>query len=55
MQPGPRGVAGVVSGLPLNDTIKCLNRKQKNALLHFRGDGTGEGVIWEVVERESIR
>lgn len=35
----------------LSDTIKCLNRKQKNPLIHFRGDGTGEGVIWEVVER----
>jgi hypothetical protein len=35
----------------LSDTIKCLNRKQKNPLLRFRGDGTGEGVIWEMVER----
>ena len=34
----------------LSDTIKCLNRKQKNSLIHFRGDGTGEGVIWELVE-----
>ncbi len=31
----------------LSDTIKCLNRKQSNALIHFRGDGTGEGVVWE--------
>ncbi len=31
----------------LSDTIKCLNRKQSNPLIHFRGDGTGEGVIWE--------
>ena len=31
----------------LSDTIKCLNRKQQHALIHFRGDGTGEGVIWE--------
>ena len=31
----------------LSDTIKCLNRKQQNRLLHFRSDGTGEGVIWE--------
>lgn len=30
----------------LNDTIKCLNRKQENQLIHFRGDGTGEGVVW---------
>lgn len=34
----------------LADTIKCLNRKQRHAVLHFRGDGTGEGVIWELVE-----
>jgi hypothetical protein len=31
----------------LHDTIKCLNRNQANRLLHFRGDGTGEGVVWE--------
>lgn len=34
----------------LADTIKCLNRKQANKLIHFRGDGTGEGVIWERLE-----
>lgn len=31
----------------LSDTIKCLNRKQSSPLIHFRGDGTGEGVVWE--------
>jgi len=31
----------------LSDTIKCLNRKQEDSLVRFRGDGTGEGVIWE--------
>ena len=31
----------------LGNTIKALNRHQKNPLLRFRGDGTGEGVIWE--------
>ena len=31
----------------LADTIKCLNRKQHENLLHFRGDGTGQGVLWE--------
>lgn len=36
----------------LADTIKCLNRKQINSLIHFRGDGTGEGVIWEQVRGE---
>ena len=35
----------------LADTIKCLNRKQANELIHFRGDGTGEGVVWERVDR----
>jgi hypothetical protein len=34
----------------LSDTIKCLNRKQANPLIHFHGDGTGEGVIWEFVQ-----
>jgi hypothetical protein len=31
----------------LHDTIKCLNRNQDKKLIHFRGDGTGEGVVWE--------
>ena len=31
----------------LGDTIKCLNRNQRASLIRFRGDGTGEGVIWE--------
>jgi hypothetical protein len=31
----------------LSDTIKCLNRRQANSLIRFRGDGTGEGVLWE--------
>jgi hypothetical protein len=34
----------------LSDTIKCLNRKQANPIIHFRGDGTGEGIIWELVD-----
>ncbi len=33
----------------LSDTIKCLNRKQQNSLLRFSGDGTGEGVLWNLV------
>lgn len=36
----------------LSDTIKCLNRKQINQLIHFCGDGTGEGVTWELLERD---
>jgi hypothetical protein len=32
----------------LRDTIKCLNANQKNRLIRFRGDGTGERVRWEL-------
>jgi hypothetical protein len=39
----------------LHDTIKCLNRNQRNRLLHFGGDGTGEGVVWEFVADEEIK
>lgn len=31
----------------LADTIKCLNRNQTTRLIRFRGDGTGEGVLWD--------
>ena len=34
----------------LHDTVKCLNHNQENRLIRFRGDGTGEGVLWELVE-----
>jgi hypothetical protein len=34
----------------LHDTIKCLNRNQQNRLIRFHGDGTGEGVLWELIE-----
>jgi hypothetical protein len=33
----------------LHDTIKCLNRRQINSLIRFKGDGTGKGVLWRVV------
>jgi hypothetical protein len=40
----------------LNDTIKGLNHHQANALIKFRGDGTGEAVVWEAfVAEPSIR
>ncbi len=32
----------------LNDTIKGLNHHQENSLIRFRGDGTGEAVVWEL-------
>ncbi|MCA9248453.1 MAG: hypothetical protein KDA42_15105 [Planctomycetales bacterium] len=31
----------------LHDTIKSLNRNQKNKVLRFKGDGSGVGVLWE--------
>src|SRR5262249_20753115 len=31
----------------LHDTINALNRHQKNRLVGFLGDGSGEGVRWE--------
>jgi hypothetical protein len=33
----------------LCDTIKCLNQGQDNSLVRFRGDGSGEGILWEPV------
>ena len=36
----------------LSDTIKYLNRKQQNELIRFHGDGSGEGVVWEMVEQD---
>ena len=33
----------------LHDTIKCLNRNQINQMVRFRGDGTGQGVLWDLV------
>jgi hypothetical protein len=35
----------------LHDAIKCLNRNHRSRLVRFRGDGTGEGVVWEYSER----
>jgi hypothetical protein len=37
----------------LHDTINSLNRNQKHALIHFLGDGKGEGVRWSFVEPRS--
>lgn len=33
----------------LRATIRCLNANQECGLLRFRGNGTGEGVLWEPV------
>jgi hypothetical protein len=35
----------------LHDTIKSLNRNQRSQLLRFMGDGTGEGIRWELVKK----
>ena len=32
----------------LHATIRCLNANQENRLLRFRGDGTGQAVLWEL-------
>jgi len=34
----------------LHDTIKCLNRNHKTRVIHFSGDGSGEGVLWCFVD-----
>jgi hypothetical protein len=39
----------------LNNTIKSLNRNQKHRLLRFRGDGTGEGILWEAISLPDCR
>jgi hypothetical protein len=45
-------VADILPSARLSDAIKRLNGHQKNALIRFRGDGTGEGVTWELVEED---
>ena len=42
-------VVGLVTKRRLRDTIKSLNRRQKNRLIRFKGDGTGEGVCWQLM------
>ena len=37
----------------LHDTIKALNRKQRNCLMRFMGDGSGEGIRWELCAHKS--
>jgi hypothetical protein len=47
--PLPR-VAAIDSKRRLHDTINSLNRNQRSAVIRFSGDGSGEGVRWEVVK-----
>jgi hypothetical protein len=37
----------------LRETIRSLNRNQKERLVRFKGDGTGEGVLWEPFAEET--
>ncbi len=37
----------------LHDTIKCLNRRQEQPLMRFKGDGSGEGVLWEFTDESA--
>ncbi len=39
----------------LRDTIKCLNLHQSARLIRFRGDGTGQRVLWELVSESVAR
>ncbi|MGA2030971.1 MAG: hypothetical protein ABSG68_01840 [Thermoguttaceae bacterium] len=39
----------------LRATIQSLNAHHKKRLLHFRGDGSGERVLWELVDRRARR
>ena len=38
----------------LHDTIKSLNRNQRDPRLRFRGDGTGQGVRWDARNEISV-
>jgi hypothetical protein len=34
----------------LSDSIRSLNRNQLHSLIHFRGDGSGQGIVWDALE-----
>jgi len=42
-------VPGIDPKRRLHSTIQCLNRNQQVQLVHFRGDGYGRGVRWELL------
>jgi hypothetical protein len=46
--PVKRGRQG--AKLRLRDTIKRLNRHQQRPLIRFRGNGHGQGILWEFVD-----
>lgn len=37
----------------LQDTLKALNNRQKHRLIRFKGNGTGEGILWELIEESA--
>lgn len=41
--------AGLDQKRRLHETIKTLNRRRLARVIRFCGDGTGEGVFWELV------
>ncbi len=45
----PEGIENVGRKGELNQTLKDLNRKIRPQWIKFRGNGTGEGVLWERV------
>jgi hypothetical protein len=38
----------------LRNTIQSLNANQKNSLLRFRGDGSGQRIIWDLVDDRAV-
>ncbi len=47
-------VAGRSPKARLHVTIRSLNANQANRLLHFRGNGTGEAVLWEPIVESAV-
>jgi hypothetical protein len=38
----------------LHATIRCLNAHHENRLIRFRGNGTGEAVLWEPIAQSAV-
>ena len=38
----------------LHATIRCLNANHENRLIRFRGNGTGEAVLWEPITASAV-
>jgi len=48
-------LAGIEPKRRLHDTIKNLNRHQKAHVVRFMGDGTGQGIRWELMAQVGKR